>query len=434
MLPISRLQLEEILGRLDIDDVNCATIRQICSVADSLENLSQEPWIHLELGNPGLVAESVGVEAHCSALKNGVANRYPNVVGIKELKENASKFLKAFLDVDLPPLSIIPTVGSMQGSFTLMLLLGQRIPGKDTMLFIDPGFPAQHHQAKILGLKSVSFDIYDYRGTKLRDKLEEILSKGNITGIIYSNPNNPAWTILSDDELAIIGELATKYDAIVLEDLAYMGMDFRRDESKPYEPPFVRTVAKYTDNCILLVSASKIFSYAGERIALMCMNEKVFKRKYDFLREFYDLPSFGDAYAFGVLYTASSGVSHSAQHALAAMLGAAVEGKLNFVGNCRVYGDRANKAKSIFLSNGFKLTYEKDDNEPISDGFFFTLSYKDMLGADLQKELMRYGISTIPLKSTGSKQQGVRVTVSTLKNDTLFDLLKERLKKFNDEH
>lgn len=434
MLPISRTKLEELLGRLDIDDVNCATIRQICSVADSLENLTNESWIHLELGNPGLLAESIGIEAHCDALKKGVSNKYPNVVGVKELKENASKFIKAFLDVEIPPQSIIPTVGSMQGSFTLMLLLGQRIPGKDTMLFIDPGFPAQHHQAKILGLKSISFDIYDYRGPKLRDKLEEMLSEGNVTGIIYSNPNNPAWTILSDEELAIIGELATKYDVIVLEDLAYMGMDFRRDESTPFVPPFVRTVAKYTDNCILLISASKIFSYAGERIALMCMNEKVYKRKYDFLRDFYDLPSFGDAYAYGVLYTASSGVSHSAQYALAAMLEAAVDGKLNFVGNCRAYGDRANKAKAIFLANGFRLTYDMDDKEPISDGFFFTLSYKDMSGAELQKELMRYGISTIPLKSTGSKQQGVRVTVSTLNNDTLFDLLNERLKKFNDEH
>ena len=96
------------------------------------------------------------------------------------------------------------------------------------MLYLDPGFAPQHLQAKVLGLKQQSFDIYNYRGRALADKLESILAQGNITGILYSNPNNPAWTNFTPAELEIIGRLATKYDAIVLEDLAYMGMDFRR--------------------------------------------------------------------------------------------------------------------------------------------------------------------------------------------------------------
>lgn len=50
----------------------------------------------------------------------------------------------------------MPTVGSMQASFTLMLLLAQRIPGKDTMLFMNPGFPAQRNRAKIIGNKGGS--------------------------------------------------------------------------------------------------------------------------------------------------------------------------------------------------------------------------------------------------------------------------------------
>ena len=73
------------------------------------------------------------------------------------------------------------------------------------------------------------FDIYHYRGQALREKLESFLSKGDIAAIIYSNPNNPAWICLEEEELQIIGELATQYDVIVMEDLAYFCMDFRRD-------------------------------------------------------------------------------------------------------------------------------------------------------------------------------------------------------------
>ncbi len=63
---------------------------------------------------------------------------------------------------------------------------------------------------------------------KTRPELESYLAQGNIAAIVYSNPNNPAWICLTEDELRTIGELATRYDAIVIEDLAYLCMDFRK--------------------------------------------------------------------------------------------------------------------------------------------------------------------------------------------------------------
>lgn len=434
MFPLHQNVLKDAILRLSILDITSATIRQICSLAAELEKEAEEKMVHLEIGNPGLPAEQVGIDAEIEALKNGVANIYPNIAGIPELKKWGERFIKAFLDIDLPQKGIIPTVGSMQGSFTLMLLLGQRIKGKDTMLFLNPGFPAQRNQAKLLGLKEEAFDIYSFRGKKMEEKLESILSKGNITGMIYSNPNNPAWTNLTEEELEIIGRLATKYDVIVLEDLAYFGMDFRNDVSHPGEPPFGATVARYTDNYILLLSGSKIFSYAGQRIALVCISEKVFNRRYDYLEEFYEMPSFGDAYIFGVLYCASSGTAHSAQYALAAMMEHAVKGDLPFIDHCRAYADKANKTKKIFIDNGFHIVYEFDGNEPISDGFFFTVGYDGMTSEELQLELLRYGVAAISLVSAGSEQPGVRVCVSMLKDESDFDSLNRYLNKFNSDH
>ncbi len=434
MFPLSLDSMEAAIQRLSIIDLGSATIRQICSLANELENEASEKMVHLEIGNPGLEAESLGVEAEIKALRNGVANKYPNIQGIPVLKKAGSDFVKAFLNVDIPDKCIVPTVGSMQGSFTLMLLLGQRLKGKDTMLFLNPGFPAQRHQAKVLGLKEAAFDIYSYRGEKLKAKLESILKEGNVTGIIYSNPNNPAWTNLTEEELEIIGTLATKYDAIVLEDLAYFGMDFRSDISTPYASPYVPTVANYTDNYILLLSGSKIFSYAGQRIALVCMSKSVYERKYDFFQNFYEMPALGDAYIYGVLYCSSSGTSHSAQYALAAMMEAAVKGELDFVGHCKEYADKAEKAKEIFLKNGFHIVYELDGDRPISDGFFFTAGYEGFSADELQKELLRYGVASISLQSTGSTRDGVRVCVSMIPDEETFEKLDGFLRKFNEDH
>ena len=431
MTPVSQEQLNREMDGMNIPDITSATIRQILALANRLENHLGQPFVHLEMGNPGLPASDIGIEAEREALLRGIANQYPNIAGIKPLKENGSKFLKAFLDIDIPDRCIVPTVGSMQGTFTLFILLSQRIPGKDTVLFLDPGFPAQHHQAKLLGLKQESLDVYDCRGEALEARLEQALSKGNITAILYSNPNKPAWFNFTSVEHEIIGRMADKYDAIVLEDHAYLGMDFRQRYGVPYTAPFVPTVAKYTKNCILLVSASKIFSYAGQRIAMVCMTPEVYDRKYEALSSFYDMPAFGDAYIFGVLYCASSGVAHSAQYGFAEMLKASVEGRLDFVEVSKDYGRRAAIAKKLFTDNGFYIVYDRDGDQPISDGFFFTVGYPGFTGAELQKTLLRYGVSTISLPSTGSKQEGLRVCVSMLTTPETVNALEERLAAFH---
>ena len=211
-------------------------------------------------------------------------------------------------------------------------------------------------------------------------------------------------------------------------------MDFRQYFGQPYCEPYIPTVAKYTDNYILLCSASKIFSYAGQRIAMVCISDAVYNRKYEFFEKFYEMPSFGDAYVFGILYTASSGTAHSAQYAMAAMLEAAVEQKLDFVSSCSEYGRRAKIVKKSFTDNGFHIVYDIDGDRPISDGFFFTAGYRDMDSTTLQKELMRYGVSSISLPSTGSVQNGVRVCVSMISDEPTFKMLEQRLKQFNDDH
>ncbi len=434
MFPISEDQLQEAMSSLGIQNITDATIRQIVSLANALQEMAGEKVVHLEMGNPGIPANALGVEAEREVLRKGIANTYPNIAGTPQLKQNGSRFLKAFLDIDVPQECIIPTVGSMQGGYASMLLCAHRDPAKDTMLFINPGFPAQRYQARILGLKEASFDIYNYRGKALEAKLEEMFSKGNITAIIYGIPNNPAWINLTEEELEIIGRLATKYDVIVMEDLAYVGMDFRNNFGEPGVAPFVPTVAKYTDNYILLLSASKIFSYAGQRIAICCFSPHVAAMTSPELDRFFGMPTMLNSFVFGVLYALSSGTAHSAQHAFATMLGAAADGRLNFVEDCREYERRGGRTKDIFTGNGFHIVYDRDGECPISDGFFFTAGYPGLDSAQLQAELLRYGVAAISLPGTGSQQDGIRVCVSLLDNETTFKNLESRLACFHKDH
>lgn len=417
-----------------LKSVGTSSIREIKKLVDEIEKESGEKFIRMEMGIPGIPPEKLGVAGQIEALKKGVAAKYPDIQGIPELKSEISQFVKLFMDVDVNAEGCLPTVGSMQGSFASFLIMSRLYKERDTTLFIDPGFPVHKGQHRVLGRKFASFDVYNYRGEKLREKLESYFKTGKIHSVLYSNPNNPSWICFTEDELKIIGELATQYDVVVMEDLAYFGMDFRKDYSVPGKAPFQPSVAHYTDNYILFISSSKVFSYAGERIGMMVISNKLFNTRFEDLLEFYPSSQFGYAMVFGTLYPLSSGTSHSAQYALAAMLKAANSGEWNIVESVIQYGEKAKIMKKLFIDNGFEIVYDTDIDQPIADGFYFTFSYPGMNAEQLLNELVYYGISAISLLITGSERiEGIRACTSLVQPSQFGDL-EDRLKKFKADH
>ncbi len=431
--PIDKSLIDNAIRDYGIQDFAKATIREVKAIAAFAEKESGVEFIKMEMGIPGLPAAKVGVEAQIKALQEGIANSYPDIQGYPELKRQASRFVKAFIGVDINPEGCVPTVGSMQGTYASFMLCSQADPKKDTVLFIDPGFPVQKMQLQVMGVKYQTFDVFDYRGEKLAPKLLEYLSEGNICAIVYSNPNNPSWVCLTEDELKDVGRLATEYDVVVIEDLAYFAMDFRRDLSRPFEPPYQSTVARYTDNYMLLISGSKAFSYAGERIAVTCISDALFHRHYDALAARYEGLPFGLVFSTRLLYALSSGTSHSAQYALAAIMKAACDGEYDFREEVMEYGRRAKRLKEIFLRHGFHIVYGMDMGKPIADGFYFTIGYKGLTSGQLAHELMYYGVSAICLITTGSHQEGLRVCTSFIR-DHQYDQLEERMAIFEENH
>lgn len=420
-------------GLMDAHELGDATIRQMVGVVKEIEERSGTEFVHMELGNPGLPAEQIGVEAQIAALQRGVANQYPIITGIPELRHHASEFVRAFLGLNIPEDCIVPSVGSMQGCFALDTLISQLHPQKNTILFLDPCFPVQKQQCRVIGVPVESIDIGDYRGEALRDVLEQKLGEGHIGAILYSNPNNPSWMCLTEDELRMTGQLCNRYDVIVVEDLAYLNMDYREGlRGTPYNAPYQPTIGRYAMNCVHLISCSKIFSYAGERAAIIAVSPSLATRHYPALTgRYHNDGQFMRTLIYQTLYALSSGVPHSVQYAMSALFEAAVKGDIRFVDHCRVYAERARRIKEIMLRNGFHIVYDKDaEDKSVGDGFFFTFGYKDWTGEQLLNKLIYYGVSAIQLKSTGAVREGMRGCASAIREDQ-FDLLDERLRAFN---
>lgn len=429
--PINAEIVNEIIGQSNLPSLGRANIRDLVRLVNQIEKATGEKFVRMEMGVPGLSPSRIGLDAEIEALNQGVASGYPMIEGVEELKNEASRFIKMFMNLDIGPEYCIPTVGSMQASMAAFMTAGRADIKKDTVLLIDPGFPVHKQQLKILGLKYECFDVYQFRGEKLREKLESFFKAGNISSVIYSNPNNPSWICFSEKELEIIGELANKYDVIILEDLAYFGMDFRKDLSVPGQPPYQVSVANYTSNYILLFSSSKVFSYAGQRTGLIIISGDLFDRDYAGLTRFYSSEKFGYALVYGSLYSLSAGTNHSSQYGLAAMLRASSDGEYDFVENVREYGERAAIMKGIFKEYGFRIVYDMDEDLPVGDGFYFTVSYPGFIGGELLEKLLYYGISAISLEITGSsRKEGLRACVSQVSREQM-PVLEERLKSFH---
>lgn len=432
--PIPRRIVDEALRHYGMENPGAASIREIRRLIDRVEEKQELRFIRMEMGIPGLPVPEIALDAERAALASGVASVYPPVAGLPALKGEISRFVKLFLNLEVDPAGCVPTVGSINGSYAAFMVAGRARKERNAVLFLDPGFPVHKQQAKMVGLESRSFDVYRHRGRALEARLEEALADGTVAALLYSNPNNPAWICFNEEELEIIGRLARKYEAVVIEDLAYVAMDFRVDYGEPGEPPFQPTVGNYTDDYLLLISSSKAFSYAGQRIGMLCVSDHLMKRRYPDLKRYYNNDQFGEALILGTLYATTAGVPHSVQHGLTALLQATNRGEYRFLDEVRRYGRRAEAMKDAFAANGFHIVYDTDIDRPIADGFYFTVSYPGFSGEELIREFLYYGISAISLGQTGSeRREGIRACVSLINEDAIPEL-RRRLERFRREH
>ncbi len=432
-VPIDPELVTQLLRESHFDTARLS-IREVNRLVTMLEQRLDFRFVRMEFGVPNIPPPPLVAEALHAAIDRGVHGQYPAFDGIPELKAAAARFIEAFFGLSVTPASIIPTCGAMQGGFVAQALAGNLRPSARTILFLDPTFPVSKLQTRFLGFTAEGIDLYDHRGDKLLATLAKRLAQGDVGGLLWSSPNNPAWVCLTEEELAGIARLCDEHDVLAIEDQAYMGMDFRTDYSQPFAEPYIPTVARHGRNWVMLPSASKAFSFPGPRTSFAVLSPHLLDREFDGLEPLCGTTRFGHAFAHGGLYVTTSGTSHIAQHGLAAMLEAASNGELDFVAHTRPYGERARRIKQLLLAHGFTLVYDNDLGEPVGDGFYITAAYPGFSGPELLLELLHYGISAITLKSAGSsREEGLRLCVSFVTPEQ-FAVLEHRLARFQEDH
>ena len=170
--PLSSKYLQNYISEWEIDLKNIS-IRELNRLVDKLSDRFNIKFLQFEFGVPGLKASEIAIDEEINIIKDNpyLASKYPPFDGIIRLKKATSKFVKFFLNINVPSSSCVPTVGAMHGGFICQAIAGRKVEGMDSILYLDPGFPVNKLQTKLLGLKEESIDLYHYSVFPMVDHL-----------------------------------------------------------------------------------------------------------------------------------------------------------------------------------------------------------------------------------------------------------------------
>ena len=107
------------------------------------------------------------------------------------------------------------------------------------------------------------------------DKLEKAFEDPRTTLIIFCNPHNPVGRIWTKDELAKLGEMASRNHVVVLSDEIHCPLT--RPGTKYV--PFASVNETNLNNCIMAVSPTKAFNLAGIQTSCLVVPNKELRKK-----------------------------------------------------------------------------------------------------------------------------------------------------------
>lgn len=186
---------------------------------------------------------------------------YRGDLGIRqELAQRLAEFTSRPISADD---ELIITPGT-QGA--LFLAIAATVTAGDRVAIVRPDYFANRKLVEFIGAEIVPVQMHYHErreGAGLDLGQLEDAFKSGVKTFLFSNPNNPAGVVYSDQEIRRIAELAGRYGAAVIVDQLYSRLLY---EGSSYT--HLRAVDPDSDNVITIMGPSKTESLSGFRLGV----------------------------------------------------------------------------------------------------------------------------------------------------------------------
>ncbi len=189
-------------------------------------------------------------------IRDGV-NQYPPGPGIPQLRAAVAEHQRRFYGLEVDPADVLVTTGATEAIAAAVLAFCD--PGDEVVTF-EPYYDSY---AATVALASAVL-----RPVKLRpptfgfdpDELRAAFS-ARTKVVLVNTPHNPTGTVLTREQLALIGELAAEHGAVIVTDEVYEHMVFDGREHVP-----MATLPGLAERTLTISSAGKTFSVTGWKV------------------------------------------------------------------------------------------------------------------------------------------------------------------------
>lgn len=221
--------------------------------------------IHLEVGEPDFATPENIVDAAVESLHKG-ATKYTPSAGIPELRAAIAKRVSESRGITVKPEQVVVTPGAKPIMFFVILAL---VDAGDEVVTPNPAFPIYESMIRFTGGIPRFYRLREENNFRFDPDEFRSLVNAKTKLIILNSPQNPTGGVLEESDLAVIAELATKYDIPVLADEIYWQIIY---DGKFHSITQFPGMAERT---IILDGFSKSYSMTGWRLGFGVMNEQL---------------------------------------------------------------------------------------------------------------------------------------------------------------
>jgi aspartate aminotransferase len=237
--------------------MKASSVRRLTKHADDAEANGKKIY-RLNIGQPDLKVPMEYYERIRSFQEPTV--EYMPSQGIPELLEAVETYYRSIgIDVDRNHI-YITTGGTEAIMFTLLALTNP----EDEILIFEPYYSNYNTFFTMTGSHPVAVTTYAENGFRVDRSSVEAKITDKTKAIFVTNPGNPTGTVLTEEEIRMIADVAKEHDLYIICDEVYREMVF--DGRKITSFGFLEDIH---DRLILIDSVSKRYSACGARIGVL---------------------------------------------------------------------------------------------------------------------------------------------------------------------